>query len=237
MPYIDGFIAAVPTKNKDAYRKHVQQCAPLFRELGATRLVETWSDDVPEGKVTDFKQAVHAKQDEAVVFSWVEYPDRATRDAAAKRMMSDDRMKELGRSMPFDGRRMIYGGFAPIVQDGAGKGAYIDGFVVPVPAGKKDAYRTLAAKTSRLFKEYGALSVVEAWGDDVPQGKTTDFYQATKAAEGEKVVFSWIVWPDKATRDRAWKECINDARMKPDGDMPFDAKRMFWGGFEPIFDA
>lgn len=237
MPYIDGFIAAVPTKNKDVYRKHVQDSAPLFKELGATRMVETWADDVPDGKVTDFKRAVQAKEDEAVVFSWVEYPDRATRDAATKKMMSDDRMKELGRTMPFDGHRMIYGGFVPLIEEGAGKGGYVDGFVVPVPDSKKDAYRALAAKTSGIFKEYGAVRVVEAWGDDVPQGKTTDFYRATQATEGEKVVFSCIVWPDKATRDKAWQACMKDPRMQPEGESPFDGQRMFWGGFLPIYDA
>jgi uncharacterized protein YbaA (DUF1428 family) len=236
MRYIDGFVAAVPTKNKELYRKHVEESAPLFKELGATRMVETWSDDVPDGKVTDFKRAVQAQQDEAVVFSWIEYPDRATRDAATKKMMTDERMKQMGRSMPFDGHRMIYGGFAPLLQEGAGKGRYVDGFVVPVPDGKKDAYRALAIKASEVFKEHGAVSVVEAWGDDVPQGKTTDFYRATQATDGEKVVFSWIIWPDKATRDRAWKECMNDPRMRPEV-VPFDEERMFWGGFEPIFDA
>jgi len=237
MPYIDGFIAAVPTKNKDAYRKHVQESASLFKELGATRMVETWADDVPDGKVTDFKRAVQAKQDEEVVFSWIEYPDRATRDEATKKMMSDPRMAEVGRTMPFDGHRMIYGGFTPFVEEGAGKGGYVDGFIVPVPDGQKEAYRAMAAKASTLFREYGAISVVEAWGDDVPAGKTTDFYRATQAAEGEKVVFSWIIWPDKATRDKAWEACMKDPRMKPEGESPFDEKRMFWGGFKPIFDA
>jgi uncharacterized protein YbaA (DUF1428 family) len=237
MPYYEGFVAAVPSKNKDAYRKHVQEAAPMFKELGATRMVETWADDVREGKVTDFKRAVQAKPDETVVFSWVEYPDRATRDAAVKKMMSDDRMKESGNRMPFDGHRMIFGGLAPLVAEGNGKGAYVDGFVVPVPDGKKEAYRKLASKMSPLFREHGAVAVVEAWGDDVPQGKTTDFYKATKATEGEKVVFSWVIWPDKDTRDRAWEACMKDPRMKPEGDNPFDETRMFWGGFEPIYDA
>jgi len=237
MPYIDGFIAAVPTKNKDVYLKHVQSSESLFKELGATRMVETWADDVPDGKVTDFKRAVQAKQDEAIVFSWIEYPDRATRDAAGKKMMTDERMKEMASSMPFDGHRMIYGGFAPFVEEGAGTGGYIDGFIVPVPNDQKDAYRTLAARTSLLFKEHGAISVVEAWGDDVPAGKTTDFYRATQATKGETVVFSWIIWPDKATRDKAWQACMKDPRMKPEGKAPFDEQRMFWGGFKPIFDA
>jgi uncharacterized protein YbaA (DUF1428 family) len=237
MSYIEGFVAAVPTKNKEAYRKHAQDSLPFFKELGATRMVEAWGDDVPDGKVTDFKRAVQAKQDENVVFSWIEYPDRATRDAAQKKMMSDERMKQMEASMPFDGQRMIYGGFAPMIEEGKGKGGYVDGIIVPVPSGKKDAYRTLAAKTATLFKEHGALSVVEAWGDDVPPGKTTDFYRAIQAADEEKVVFSWIVWPDKATRDKAWQACMNDPRMRPEGEAPFNEQRMFWGGFQPIVDG
>jgi uncharacterized protein YbaA (DUF1428 family) len=237
MAYIDGFVVAVPAKNKDAYRKHVQQSAPLFKELGATRMVEAWGEDVPEGKVTDFKGAVQAKPDESVVFSWIEYPDRATRDDAQKKMMKDERMKQMGESMPFDGHRMIYGGFAPLIDEGSGAGGYIDGFVVPVPEGNKEAYRALARKAAAVFKEYGAIRVVEAWGDDVPEGKTTDFYRAVKASQAEKVVFSWIVWPDKETRRNGWEKALNDPRMKPQADAPFDHKRMFWGGFEPIYDA
>src|SRR4051812_43165198 len=172
MSYVEGFVVAVPAANKETFRKHAADAAPMFKEYGATRMVEAWGDDVPDGKITDFRRAVQAKQDEAVVFSWVEDPDRATRDAAQKKMMADERMKEMGARMPFDGHRMIYGGFAPLIEDGAGKGRYVDGIVVPVPEGKRDAYRAMASKTSTLFKEHGALSVVEAWGDDVPHGKT-----------------------------------------------------------------
>lgn len=236
MPYFDGFVAAVPTKNKDAYRKHARDSLPLFKELGATRMVETWGEDVPDGKLTGFKEAVQAKQDETVIFSWVEYPDKSTRDEAGRKMASDERMKQMGASMPFDGHRMIFGGFAPLLTEGTGKGRYVDGFIVPVPDGKKDAYRALAAQMAPVFKEHGAISVVEAWGDDVPKGKTTDFYRATKAKPDEKVVFSWIVWPDKATRQKAWEKLMQDPRMKPGTESPFDEKRMFWGGFEPILD-
>src|SRR5829696_6188126 len=109
MTYIEGFIAAVPIANKDAYVDHATGLAPLIRELGATRMVESWSDDVPEGKVTDFRKSVQAKDDEAVVFSWFEYPDRAARDAADEKMMSDPRMKEIGAGMPFDGKRLLRG--------------------------------------------------------------------------------------------------------------------------------
>jgi uncharacterized protein YbaA (DUF1428 family) len=89
----------------------------ILREFGAKRVVECWGDDVPDGKVTDFKGAVKAKDDEIVVFSWVEYPSKEIRDAANKRMMADPRMKEMGEHMPFDGKRMILGGFAPVLDE------------------------------------------------------------------------------------------------------------------------
>ncbi|MDG2535540.1 DUF1428 domain-containing protein [Sphingomonas sp. HITSZ_GF] len=113
--------------------------------------------------------------------------------------------------------------------------AYIDGFVAPAP--DREAYIKMAAKAAPIFLEHGAIRVVEGWGHDVPRGKTTDFYMAVKAEEGENVVFSWIEWPDKATRDAGWEKVMADERMKPEGDMPFDGKRMFWGGFESIVDT
>lgn len=109
MPYVDGFVAAVPKANKQAYIEHAREAAELFKEWGATRIVETWGDDVPAGKQTDFMRAVAATDDEAIVFSWIEYPDKATRDAVGQKMMSDARMQAM--KMPFDGARMIYGGF------------------------------------------------------------------------------------------------------------------------------
>ncbi|HUE79836.1 MAG TPA: DUF1428 domain-containing protein [Sphingomicrobium sp.] len=132
---------------------------------------------------------------------------------------------------------MIYGGFDAIVEEGSEQGAYTDGFVVPVPEGKRDAYRELAAKMAGVFRQHGATRVIEALSDDVPTGEVTDFYRAVKAEDGEKVVFSFIEWPDKATRDTAWEKIMADESMKPDGDMPFSGQRMFWGGFEPIFDT
>src|SRR5687767_15045810 len=238
MSYVQGFLVAVPTANKQAYRDLAAKSAPLFKEFGATRQVEAWGDEVPDGKVTDFKRAVKAKPDETVVFSWFEYSDKKTRDAAFEKMMNDPRMKELGASMPFDGQRMIFGGFAPIVDERAGgRRGYADAYVVAVPRRSKDVYRAIAAKTAAIFKENGATRVVEAWGDDVPDGKVTDFKGAVKAKEGENVVFSFVEWPDKATRDAAWPKIMKDERMQPDRNkMPFDGKRMFWGGFKPILD-
>ena len=118
MAYLDGFVAAVPTANRDAYRAHAGEAAPLFHEFGATRLVEAWGDDVPRGERNDLWGAAAAADGEQVVFSWVEYPDKATRDAAGARMMDDPRMEAMAAAMPFDGRRMIYGGFVPVVRLG-----------------------------------------------------------------------------------------------------------------------
>jgi uncharacterized protein YbaA (DUF1428 family) len=114
MGYVEGFVAAVPAANKEIYLKHAKDASVLFKEFGATRLVECWGDDVPEGKVTDFRGAVKAKDDEVVVFSWVEYPSKEVRDAANQKLMTDPRMQNM-TDMPFDGKRMIFGGFAPIV--------------------------------------------------------------------------------------------------------------------------
>jgi uncharacterized protein YbaA (DUF1428 family) len=237
MTYFEGFIVPVPEANKDAYRKSAADAAPLFQDLGVKRHFEAWDSDVPEGKVTDFRRAVDAKPDEKVVFSWFEYPDKATRDATNEKMRSDERMKELGANMPFDGKRMIIGGFEAIVEEGSAGGAYTDGFIVPVPEVKREDYRQLAAKMAKVFRQHGASRVVEAFGTDVPKGEVTDFYRAVKAEEGESVVFSFIEWPDKSTRDEAWKSIMADESLKPEGDMPFSGQRMFWGGFEPIFDT
>lgn len=119
MTYIDGFVLAVPTANKQKFIDHANLGDSVFMELGAVRILECWGDDVPDGKLTDFRRAVQAKEDETVVFSWVEWPDKATRDRAMSqmedRMKTDDRMNPEKNPMPFDGMRMIYGGFAPVV--------------------------------------------------------------------------------------------------------------------------
>ena len=114
---------------------------------------------------------------------------------------------------------------------------YIDGFVAAVPAANKRAYCDFARKTVPLFKEFGVTRMVECWGDDVPDGTLTDFRGAVKAEEGEIVVFSWLEWPDKPTRDAGMKKMMEDPRMKEMGDMPFDGKRMIFGGFEVLFDT
>lgn len=118
--YIDGFLIAVPTANKDKFIAHARKGDSVFVDLGATRVLECWGDDVPDGETTDFRKAVKATEDETVVFSWIEWPDKATRDAAMARMMADDfddeRMNMEKNPMPFDGKRLIYGGFAPLLE-------------------------------------------------------------------------------------------------------------------------
>ena len=115
--------------------------------------------------------------------------------------------------------------------------SYIDGFVVPVPVGKKEAYRAAASKAAPVFIEYGATRVVECWGDDVPDGKVTDFKRAVAAKDGENIVFSWMVWPSKQVRDAGMKKVMDDPRMKMTPDMPFDPQRMILGGFEILIDT
>jgi len=237
MTYVEGFVVAVPTEKKEAYRQHAAEALPLFKEFGVKRMVESWGDDVPHGKVTDFYGAVQAKEDETIVFSWFEYPDRAARDAANEKMMSDPRMQNMGDNMPFDGKRMIIGGFDSIVDErGEGETGYVDGYLLPVPEGKKEAYRAMAQKAAGKFKSYGAVRVVEAWGDDVPEGKVTDYQRAVKAEDGEGIIYSYVEWPDKETRDKGWETMMSDPDMQPDGEMPFDGQRMFWGGFRPMID-
>ncbi|MBU1212375.1 MAG: DUF1428 domain-containing protein [Alphaproteobacteria bacterium] len=127
MSYIDGFVIAVPTANKQKFIDHAELGDGVFIDLGATRVLECWGDDVKDGKLTDFRKAVQAKDDETVVFSWIEWPDKATRDAAMAKlteMMSDPskadpRMDPNKNPMPFDGKRLIFGGFAPVVEVGS----------------------------------------------------------------------------------------------------------------------
>ncbi|MFV0385407.1 DUF1428 domain-containing protein [Paracoccus sp. (in: a-proteobacteria)] len=116
MTYYTSMIAAIPSANKQAYTDHARKSWPIFKRLGALRMVEAWGEDVPHGKQTDFYRATQAKEDETPVFSWIEWPDRETADTAWQAMMSDPEMAEMGE-MPFDGIRMFWGGFAPILDE------------------------------------------------------------------------------------------------------------------------
>jgi uncharacterized protein YbaA (DUF1428 family) len=111
MRYVDGFVAAVPTANRETYRRHAEIAATVFKENGALSVVECWGDDVPEGEQTSFPMAVKRQADETVVFAWVAWPSKAARDTGMARLMADPRMDATRNPMPFDGKRLIYGGF------------------------------------------------------------------------------------------------------------------------------
>lgn len=171
-----------------------------------------------------------------MVFSWIEWPSKAARDAGMQALVEDERMESL--DMPFDGARMVYGGFSTLIDKGSRVGVgYADGFVAAVPVENQAAYKAMASAMADLFVEQGAYRVVEAWGDDVPDGKVTDFRRAVAAKKGEAIVFSWIEWPSKKVRDEAWKKVMADPRASDPKGMPFDGKRLIHGGFATIFDA
>jgi uncharacterized protein YbaA (DUF1428 family) len=123
MAYIDGFVIACPQANKQKFIDHANTADSMFIEMGALRVVECWGDDIPEGTTTDFRMAVKAEPDEAVLFSWIEWPDKDTRDAAMAKMTEmmndpskvDPRMDPEKNPMPFDGKRLIFGGFTPVL--------------------------------------------------------------------------------------------------------------------------
>ncbi len=116
MTYVDGFVAAVPTANKEAYLKHAADMAKIMKEFGVLKSVECWGSDVPDGKLTSFPMAVKKESDETVVFAWITWPSKAVRDVGWEKMMADPRMQPGVNPMPFDGKRMIYGGFEMVLE-------------------------------------------------------------------------------------------------------------------------
>jgi uncharacterized protein YbaA (DUF1428 family) len=116
VPYVDGFVAAVPTANREKFRMHAEDAAAVFKENGALQVVECWGYDVPDGEVTSFPMAVKRKDDETVVFSWIVWPSREVRDEGMKKVMADARLQPDKNPMPFDGKRMIFGGFEVLVE-------------------------------------------------------------------------------------------------------------------------
>ena len=114
--------------------------------------------------------------------------------------------------------------------------AYIDGVVTAVPTANKAAYLKHSKKVAAIFRKHGATQVVEAWGDDVPEGKLTSFPKAVKCKEDETVVMSWIWWPSKAVHDKGWKKCMDDMENMNE-QPPFDGKRMIFGSFKVVMEA
>jgi uncharacterized protein YbaA (DUF1428 family) len=116
MSYVDGFVLAVPRNKLDAYKEMARLASKVWMDHGALSYVESIADDVPYGELTSFPRAVQAKEDEVVVFAWATYPSRQSRDATMAKVMADPRLKHDPASMPFDGKRMIWGGFEPFIQ-------------------------------------------------------------------------------------------------------------------------
>lgn len=234
--YFQTVVIPVKIANKPTFIEMTQKMSAIFAEQGATRSVECWGDDLMDGKVTDFRKAVQAKDDETVVFSWDAWPDKAAYDAAMKVLMSDERMKP-DDTMPFDRQRLIWGVFeACFDTGGSGPFGYLDGMVASVPDGNRQHFIDQAGKMAGLFLEQGARRVVDGWGVHVPDGKVTDFKRAVQAKEGETVIVGWIEWPDKATRDRGMGALMQDQRMRetPPG---WNGPLAIFGGFSPIHDT
>ena len=237
MAYFEGFVIPVPKANKDKFIAHARLSDQVFMENGAIAIHECWGEDVPHGKVTDFYGAVDAKDDETIVFSWIEWPDKASSQAMQAKMeefsKTDPRWDMEKNPPPFDGKRMIYGGFEPIFESGQwSPDAYVQGFVIP--ASDRQAYRDMAAEAWDMFREFGALEVAECWQEDVPHGKQTDFFRAVKAEPGESIVFSYMTWPSREVCDAAAEKMQNDDRMQMPDKMPFDPQRMIFAGFKPV---
>jgi uncharacterized protein YbaA (DUF1428 family) len=236
MMYFQGFVIPVIAENKQVYLDMAKKMAPIFAEYGAMRTVECWGDDVMDGKITDFRKAVRANDSENVVFSWVWWPDKATCDAAAKKIMADDRMRPNG-PLPFDGQRMIYAGFETNFDTGeGGKFTYVDAVVASVPSGNRQDFINHATNTATFFQQKGARRLVDGWGTDVPTGKVTDFRRAVQAKDGETVVFGWIEWPDKPTRDAGMGALMRDPRMR-ETPPAWNGQLAIFGGFTPILDT
>ncbi|MRX49744.1 DUF1428 family protein [Paracoccus sp. S-4012] len=240
MTYFTGSVTPVPKRIRQDYIAQLHRAWPLMQKRGAVRMVEAWGEDIQPGKQTDFLRAVAAKDDEAVVFGWVEWPDKATSDAAwADIMQNGEEMSQAMGEVQYDGKRMIFGGFQKFVADGTDRGGYYTGFLTPVPKANRDAFAKMAKSAwEEEFQPRGCLGNYENWGDDVPHGRQTDMYRAVDAKDGEVIVMSWSAWPDRTTCEEAWRGMAAGMEAGQEmPDMPFDGKRMIWAGFEPLFDS
>jgi uncharacterized protein YbaA (DUF1428 family) len=235
--YVQGFICAVPTANINLFTKHADQAAQAFRERGCLSTVECWGDDVPNGELTSFPLSVMAREDESVVFAWYIWPDKSVHDSVMKGPWDDPRLDPATNPMPFDGKRVIYGGFEPILELGAPRpGGYIDAFIAPIPKTHRDAFLSFAQTCDTYFMEHGACWIQECLSVDIPEGKLTDFKRAVKATPDEDILFSWVQWPSREARDTGNAKIMSDPRMSK-MNLPFDGKRLIFGGFKPVVEA
>jgi uncharacterized protein YbaA (DUF1428 family) len=237
MTCIQGFICAVPTESRDAFIRHAQKAAHAFRDYGCVAAVECWGDDVPTGEETSFPAAVLARSDETVVFSWYIWPSKDACDGFMRALPDDPRLNPATNPMPFDGTRVIFGTFETVLELGTCRpGGYVDGFVLAVPRARRKEFEAFAKICDPVFMDHGACWIMENWGVDIPEGKLTDFRRAVQAGPDEDIVFSWVQWADKATRDAGNEKIVHDPRLAAVA-MPFDGKRLIFGGFEPVVEV
>lgn len=195
MSYIDGFVIAVPSANRQKFIDHANRADSVFFEHGALRVLECWGDDVPDGKLTDFRKAVRATDDETVVFSWIEWPDKAVRDAAMGRMeelmKTDDRFNPEKNPMPFDGKRLIYGGFQPVVEQPARRRA---AGVQPYLFLRGRCEEAIAFYRDRLGAEVQMMMRFrenpEPFPDGMPEGMADRIMHACLSINGANVMMS-----------------------------------------------
>ncbi|MCG8621921.1 MAG: DUF1428 domain-containing protein [Proteobacteria bacterium] len=237
MNYVHGFVAAVPTANKEAYIKFTRNTGAVLKRLGAVQAVECWGVDVPEGKVTSFPMAVKCKADETVVFSWTLWKSKDDANKAEAKMRAGEipEFDFKNNPPPFDGKRLIYGGFEVVVETGSNSddGAFIGGFVAAVPTAKKAEFIKHCKSTDEAVLKLGAVQVVECWGVDVPDGEVTSFPMAVQKKPDETVVFSWIRWRSKADAKKA--ESNEMPELNPETNpLPLDGSRVIFGGFEMV---
>ncbi|MFN7025226.1 MAG: DUF1428 domain-containing protein [Pseudorhizobium sp.] len=234
MTCITGFIGAVPTDNHDAFIRHAELSANGFKDHGLESAVECWGDDVPEGELTSLRRAVLAEPEETIIFSWYRWPSKEAQDDGLRAAMADPRLSPDQNPMPFDGKRVIWGSFAPLLELGSPQpGGYFDGFVIPVPHAARDEFKRFATLCDPFFTEHGAVWVMETWELEVPDGDLTDFRRAVAAKPDEAIVFSWVQWPNRTTRDAASARIMDDPRFAAQ-ECPFDMTRMIYGGFVPV---
>ena len=239
MTYFQGFMIPVPEGNKESYRKMAQDVAPIFTDHGALRTVECWGNNVPRGETTDMYGAVAAKDQEHVVFSWIEWESEGACSKAHDSMATDERMQDPPEEMPFDGMRMIYSGFEKLGESGGGgKTGYVQGYVAPVANEKREAFSTMCATMRDIAIDSGALHAADGWAGKIEEGKITDFKRAVKAEAGEAIAFGYVEWPSKQAYEQGSAKMMEDKRMPgPGSDMPVDGKRMIFGGFEVMLDT
>ncbi len=235
MSYFQGFLVPVPTENRDAYLKLAEDSASFFAEFGARRTVENWCIDVPKGEVTDMWRGVKAKNNESIVFSWIEWETKEIVDKAHGAMADDERMNEPPE-MPFDGMRMIYAGFEVLGESGKyGRLGYVQGYIAPVPVANRDAYADMCATMRDIALDCGAQRLVDGWSQDITDGEQTDFKKAVQAKDDEAISFGFAEWPSKQAFEEGSAKMMRDDRMpQPGASMPMDGKRLVYGGFETI---